>query len=105
MMGTLGATTYYSSPQPTVGGTGIPNQLGNPDLTEEAADTLTIGVVMDILENWTLTVDYYTIEIEQMIAIEGPDSVYGRCLSLAAEPDGDHHRAWLCADLQGSEQR
>ena len=44
MMGTLGATTYYNNAQATAGGTGIQNQLGNPDLTEEEADTLTIGV-------------------------------------------------------------
>lgn len=86
MMGTLGATTYYSSPQAAAGGTGITNQLGNPNLSEEDADTLTIGVVMDVAENWTLTVDFYQIEIERMIAIEGPDSVYGRCLSLASNP-------------------
>ena len=89
MMGTLGATTYYSTPQPTVGGTGISNQLGNPDLTEEAADTLTIGLVADLFDNWTVSLDYYTIEIKQMIAIEGPDSVYGRCLSLAENPTGN----------------
>ena len=88
MMGTLGATTYYNTAQATAGGTGIQNQLGNPDLSEEAADTVTIGLVMNVLENWTLTFDYYTIEIEQMIALEGPDSVYGRCLSLASNPSG-----------------
>jgi outer membrane receptor protein involved in Fe transport len=88
MMGTLGATTFYANPQATAGGTGIQNQLGNQNLTEEEADTLTIGLVVDILEAWTLTIDYYTIEIEQMIALEGPDSVYGRCLSLAANPSG-----------------
>jgi len=89
LMGTLGATTYYASPQPTMGVTGISNQLGNPELSEEDADTLTIGVVMELFENWSVTVDYYTIEIERMIAIEGPDSVYGRCLSLAENPTGN----------------
>jgi outer membrane receptor protein involved in Fe transport len=36
-----------------------------------------------------LTVDYYTIEIDDMIAIESPDTAYERCLSLALNPTGD----------------
>ena len=88
LMGPLGAATFYANVQAPAGGTGIQNQLGNPELTEEDADTLTIGMVMDLAENWTLTVDYYTIEIERMIALESIDSVYGRCLSLADNPTG-----------------
>ena len=94
-MGVLGATTFYNNPLPgsgtnaVKGGTGIPNQLGNPDLEQEDADTWTLGVVMNIAKNWTLAVDYYTIEIKNMIALEGPDSVYARCLSLADNPTGD----------------
>jgi outer membrane receptor protein involved in Fe transport len=92
LMGILGSTTYYApggGSSMTNGGTGIQNQLGNPDLTEEDADTLTIGLVANPLDKWTITVDYYTIEIKKMIALEGIDSVYGRCLSLAANPTGD----------------
>jgi len=88
LMGTLGATTFYNNVQQANGGTGIQNQLGNPDLHEEDADTLTVGVVMDIAQNWQLSVDYYTIEIESMIALEAIDSVYGRCLSLKDNPTG-----------------
>jgi outer membrane receptor protein involved in Fe transport len=88
LMGTLGATSYYAAPQPTAGLTGIQNQFGNPNLLEEDADTLTIGVVMNIAEKWQLSLDYYTIEIKNMIALESPDSVYGRCLSLAQNPTG-----------------
>jgi iron complex outermembrane recepter protein len=100
LMGTLGATTYYGTTtpvagtiangtqQPLVGGTGITNQLGNKNLSEEDSDTLTIGVVMDIAKDWQLAIDYYNIEIKKMIAIEGPDSVYERCLSKSFNPTG-----------------
>jgi outer membrane receptor protein involved in Fe transport len=96
LMGTLGASTFYNqsagSTQGTNapnGGTGIQNQLGNPDLQQEDAGTWTLGLVANIAKNWTLAVDYYTIEIKQMIALEGTDSVYGRCLSIASNPTGD----------------
>jgi outer membrane receptor protein involved in Fe transport len=91
LMGVGGAAQYYANAatQPTVGGVGIQNQLGNENLAEEQADTLTVGVVMDLLENWTLSVDYYTIEIEDMIALEGSDSIYQRCVSQEFNPTGD----------------
>ncbi len=91
LMGVGGAAQYYgnAATQPTVGGVGIQNQLGNPDLAEEQADTLTVGVVMDILENWTVSVDYYAIEIDEMIALEGSDSIYQRCVSQEFNPTGD----------------
>lgn len=93
LMGGAGAAEYYDnrpiSSQPLAGGTGTQNSFGNPSLTEETADTFTLGVAMEFLENWRLTVDYYTIEIEDMIAVEGPDSTYQRCLSIALNPAGD----------------
>ena len=94
LMGTLGASTFYSAvggqgTSATNGGTGIQNQLGNPDLQQEDADTWTMGLVANIAKSWTLSVDYYTIEIKQMIALEGIDSVYNRCLSIATNPTGD----------------
>jgi outer membrane receptor protein involved in Fe transport len=99
-MGTVGAAEYYDNrplnQQPTgipVFGTtssvGIENTTGNVNLTEEQADTFTLGVVMDFLENWTLTVDYWTVEVTDMIAVEPPDDVYERCLSLASNPGAD----------------
>jgi iron complex outermembrane recepter protein len=91
LMGVGGATEYYRNlgTQATLGGVGIQNQLGNADLEEEQADTLTVGVVMDFLENWTLSVDYYSIEIKDMIALEGSDSIYQRCVSTAFNPTGN----------------
>jgi outer membrane receptor protein involved in Fe transport len=91
-MGPSGAAEYYDlrtlAEQPTGGGLGVPNSFGNPDLREEQADTWTIGVAMDLLEDWRITVDWYQIEIENMIALEGADGTYQRCLDMAFNPTG-----------------
>ena len=97
LMGATGAFEYYDNrlvtDQPTNTGffitAGTQNSFGNPNVREERADTFTLGMVMDLHDNWTLTVDYYTIEIEDMIAIESPDTAYERCLSIALNPTGD----------------
>jgi outer membrane receptor protein involved in Fe transport len=97
MMGPLGTVQYYgtSNPvvgtvvnlnQPTLGGVGVQNSFGNPNLHEEEADTFTMGIVMSLFDDWTLSLDYYDIEITDMIAVEASDSVYQRCLSIAANP-------------------
>jgi iron complex outermembrane receptor protein len=94
LMGPSGAFEYYDNrpitDQPTNTGffitAGTQNSFGNPNVKEEQADTITLGMVMDFHENWTLTVDYYTIEIEDMIAIESPDTAYERCLSVSLNP-------------------
>jgi iron complex outermembrane receptor protein len=96
-MGVTGAAEYYDlrpvTDQPTNTGffrsAGTQNSFGNPNVSEEQADTFTLGVVMDFLDNWTLSVDYYTIAIEDMIALESPDTQYERCLSIALNPTGD----------------
>jgi outer membrane receptor protein involved in Fe transport len=93
LMGATGVTEYYVNrtvaQQPTAGGLGVPITFGNPVLNEEKADTWTIGVAMDLLEDWRLTVDWYEIELESMIATEGLDTTYQRCLDMAFNPTGD----------------
>jgi outer membrane receptor protein involved in Fe transport len=93
LMGSTGAAEYYDlrtlEEQPTTGNTGVSNSFGNRNLREEQADTWTIGVVMDLHDNFTLTVDWYQIELEEMIALEGPDAIYQRCLDLSFNPAGD----------------
>jgi outer membrane receptor protein involved in Fe transport len=91
LMGVQGADFYYapSRTQDTVGGTGVSNTFGNPNLREEQADTWTIGVAMDILEDFTLTVDWWQIEIENMISVESADTTYQTCLDLQFNPTGD----------------
>jgi outer membrane receptor protein involved in Fe transport len=98
LMGSTGAVEYYDNrpltQQPTGvgffgGSAGIQNSFGNPDVHEEQADTFTLGMVMDLLQNWNLTLDYYSIELKDMIALESPDSVYESCLSIEKNPTGD----------------
>jgi len=98
LMGPTGAFEYYDnrpvSLQPTGvgffgGSAGIQNSFGNPNVYEEQADTFTLGIVMDLLKSWNLTLDYYSIEIKNMIALESPDSVYESCLSIAKNPTGN----------------
>jgi len=93
LMGPTGAQQYYDSraitAQPTAGMVGIQNRFGNPGLHEEQADTFTFGVVMNLFENLTMSVDYYAIEIKDMIALESSDSIYQRCLSVGSNPAGD----------------
>ena len=92
-MGPTGAFEYYDNrpfeDQTTTGNTGVSNSFGNRNLREEQADTFTLGVVMDVLDNITLTVDWYEIELKDMIALEGPDAIYQRCLDLAFNPTSD----------------
>ena len=89
LMGPGGAAEYYDN-RPVNGGLGLgtQNTFGNPDVFEEQADTLTLGVVMDLFDNWALTVDYYEIEIEDMIAIQSPDATFESCVSLELNPSG-----------------
>jgi outer membrane receptor protein involved in Fe transport len=93
LMGATGAAEYYDlrpfEDQTTAGNTGVSNSFGNRNLREEQADTVTLGVVMDFHDNFTLAVDWYQIEIEDMIALEGPDAIYQRCLDLTFNPTSD----------------
>jgi iron complex outermembrane receptor protein len=90
MMGNSAAAEYYDlrplADQTDDGSTGVSNSFGNRNLREEQADTFTIGIVMDLHDNFTLTVDWYEIEIVDMIALEGADPIYQRCLSIAFNP-------------------
>ncbi len=54
---------------------------GNPDLSEEEADTLTIGVVISppFLEGLNLTIDYYEIEIDNAINQLSAQQVVDNC--------------------------
>jgi outer membrane receptor protein involved in Fe transport len=91
LMGPQGTAFYYdpARTQDTVGGTGVSNTFGNINLREEQADTFTLGVAMDILEDFRLTVDYWKIDIDNMISVESADATYQTCLDLTFNPTGD----------------
>ena len=59
---------------------------GNPDLFEETANTLTIGAVfnprsINALRNFTLTVDYFNIEVEDVIAAPARPFTLDQCFN------------------------
>lgn len=74
---------------------GFFNAVGNPNVQPEEATTWTAGLVYQpesnnaFLDGMTLSVDWYSIEIEDMISVEAPVAVYDKCLSLASNPARD----------------
>lgn len=54
---------------------------GNPDLTEETADTMTFGVVLQppFIPRLSLTVDYFDIEVKDAIAQVGAQQLVNTC--------------------------
>lgn len=56
---------------------------GNPDLSEETADTYTVGFVWqpEFVDRLSLSVDYYNIEVSDVIASISPLTVVNRCFN------------------------
>ena len=56
-------------------------QGGNPNLEPESADTYTLGVVFtpSFLPRFNLSVDYYSIEVENLIGRIGPLNILDAC--------------------------
>ncbi|MGH8167201.1 MAG: TonB-dependent receptor domain-containing protein, partial [Woeseiaceae bacterium] len=64
---------------------------GNPDLSEETADTYTLGMVFQPadgpLSGFQASVDYYTIEIEDAINSIDADVIVERCFDRRFNPE------------------
>lgn len=62
---------------------------GNPDLNEETAETLTLGVILtpSFAEGLVITLDYWDIEIEEAIATVGGSNVLDGCYDSPNFPD------------------
>ncbi len=75
--GTIGSITNPTAAQAniTVG--------GNVNLQPETADTWTLGVVFqpDFLRNFSISVDYYNITIEDVIGTATPGDIVGACFN------------------------
>lgn len=76
--------------QVPVGAAGTPLQVnaqieglffGNPDLVEETAETITLGAVWEpeFVDNLALTVDYFDIQIEDVIAHRPAQRIFDFC--------------------------
>jgi len=59
---------------------------GNPNLKPETADTYTVGVVLtpQFVPNLTLSVDYFNIDIKDVIANLGGNTILLECLATGA---------------------
>lgn len=52
---------------------------GNPDLQPEEADTVTAGLVFDIRDTMRLSLDYWDIQIEEVIDTIPPPQAFDQC--------------------------
>ncbi len=97
-MGPVGAAYFYdpSTLQPNgFFSTPFYNATGNPKVNPETATTWTAGFVWqpqsgrEKLDALNLTVDYYSIDVADMISVEPVEVVYEACLSAASNPTAD----------------
>lgn len=85
--------------QPSSQATGITG--GNPDLTPETADSFTAGFVLEspwdgaMVERMSMSVDYWSIELEEVIAAVGAQTIVQRCYNRdGANPTFDINNQW-----------
>ncbi len=85
-----GASVFYdpATPQPPgASALWFVNAVGNPNVNPEDATTLTAGFVWQpSTGGFSGTIDWYEIEIDDMIAVEPGSAVYQECLSPASNP-------------------
>ena len=102
LMGTVGAAEFYGpgTVQPN-GGSALwfTNATGNPNVNPEEATTWTAGLVWQprfdqaLLSGVSATVDWYSIKIRDMIAVEPGSAVYEACLGVNSNPNADINNA------------
>lgn len=70
---------------------------GNPELNEEEAETFTAGIVFTPgwLPNFGLTIDYWDISIDDVIAATDPQTQAERCVDAAGGTDNE-----FCPNIQ-----
>jgi outer membrane receptor protein involved in Fe transport len=93
-----GAGVFYDPGTPQPNGNSalwFVNAVGNPNVDPEEATTWTAGFVFQpqsskrLLQSFNATLDWYKIDISDMIAVEPGSAVYEACLSVASNPTGD----------------
>jgi iron complex outermembrane receptor protein len=64
---------------------------GNPGLGPESADTYTIGFVVTptFFKGFTASVDYFHIDVENLIGSIGAATIVNECMSKAGTPNGN----------------
>jgi len=88
--GTPGFTQPFGQAQAIVG--------GNPDLEPEQADSWSIGLVLSPefgTQRFTATIDYFSMELEDVIAAVGATTIITRCFNADnANPNFDINNEW-----------
>jgi outer membrane receptor protein involved in Fe transport len=92
--GTVQPNGFFSTP--------FVNATGNPQVDPEEAKTWTAGFVWrpntgrERLDGLNVSIDWYDIEVTEMISVEPAEVVYQACLSAASNPTADpNHPACL----------
>lgn len=104
MMGAIADTYYAEAPEDQSTGTGLARDVGNTNIESESAETWTLGLVLrspsddEFWGGFTGSIDWYEIEITDMIALESGDDVFQRCLSPALNPTRDPNSI-ACTDI------
>jgi outer membrane receptor protein involved in Fe transport len=92
-MGEPGYAAFYdpSVIQPTGIGANfaVINNVGNPKLENETSESITVGAVLRLAERLSMSIDYYSIHLSDMIAAQSVDSVYTQCFSAQVNPTFD----------------
>ncbi|HEU4620234.1 MAG TPA: TonB-dependent receptor [Gammaproteobacteria bacterium] len=90
-MGPVGTVAYYGDPSAQLpgGGLALANTIGNPNLEHETAKTDTFGVVLQLEDRASLSIDYWDIAIDHLISAESVVSVFIECFSPAFNPAFD----------------
>jgi len=91
LMTPTGASEYYNNPNRNASATHFFWAFveGNLDVEVETAGTTTIGVVSNLTDRATLTVDYWSIKIDDMISAQDPNALYRQCLDPTTNPTFD----------------
>ena len=76
--------------------------LGVPELSEEESDNFSIGFVANITDSWDITIDYYSIDIDDRIAISNQLDAGDDPLSSPGSP-GPLESALIAADAEAAQ--
>lgn len=96
--GIIDTFTFNNQSAPAITG-------GNTGLKEEKADTYSAGVVlrpafdMDILRNFSFSVDYYKINLQDAIGSITPQLVLSRCFNASGSSNADYSNSNLFCSL------
>jgi iron complex outermembrane receptor protein len=102
MMGE-GAEIFYAEPQTGVFPSVTVIERGNPNVSPEVADTLTFGAVLS-LDNFQVSVDWYQIQIDDVIGTLSYDTVYEQCLSEQYNPTNTVAGNQYCGYIQRNQE-